>query len=328
LIANNTIGDNTARFAGGVYLLRSDASVSNNLIQLNQANLGGGIYCALGHVSIINNTIVSNIAVQTATTSGFFRGGGGIHVDTFVATIANNFFFANAVTNTNGLPANIYGGAISCASAATPIIVNNTFLANRAAVAAGSVDTGGAIATTSGSSLIANNIFAHGSSGVRIVVPLTNQVVLKNNCAYGNTSYDYLGGPPAANTNGNITVDPLLAGLGDFHLSSNSPCVNAGDLSVVNPQWRDLDGQIRIAGGRVDIGADEVLGASLTCQPLSSGPLQLHVEGMPGGNLVIEATTDFVNWIPITTNSSAPFDFLDPRTNDFTHRFYRALIAP
>ncbi len=46
---------------------------------------------------------------------------------------------------------------------------------------------------------------------------------------------------------------------GDFHITPNSPCVDSGDsLFTPDSQEQDLDGQARLLGGRVDIGADEL----------------------------------------------------------------------
>jgi len=64
--------------------------------------------------------------------------------------------------------------------------------------------------------------------------------------------------PLPANGLGNITNDPLFLNpaAGDFHLQSNSPCINAGYNAYV-PTANDLDGNPRISGGTVDIGAYE-----------------------------------------------------------------------
>src|SRR5207244_648682 len=53
--------------------------------------------------------------------------------------------------------------------------------------------------------------------------------------------------------------DPLFvdAAAGDFHLQTNSPCINAGYNGDV-ATGTDLDGNPRIAGGTVDIGTYEV----------------------------------------------------------------------
>jgi hypothetical protein len=57
---------------------------------------------------------------------------------------------------------------------------------------------------------------------------------------------------------GNINVDPLFVDFanGDLHLQANSPCINAG-LNAAAPPGTDVEGNARIAGGTVDIGAYE-----------------------------------------------------------------------
>ncbi|MHC4733107.1 MAG: choice-of-anchor Q domain-containing protein, partial [Planctomycetota bacterium] len=67
---------------------------------------------------------------------------------------------------------------------------------------------------------------------------------------------------------GNISDEPLFvtpgywdAGHwidGDYHLLTNSPCIDAGDPAYVHaPGETDLDGQPRVIDGRIDMGAYE-----------------------------------------------------------------------
>jgi hypothetical protein len=59
---------------------------------------------------------------------------------------------------------------------------------------------------------------------------------------------------------GNIELDPLFAdpATGDHHLSARSPCVDAGDPAFIAEAGEsDLDGEPRVVGEAVDMGADE-----------------------------------------------------------------------
>lgn len=99
---------------------------------------------------------------------------------------------------------------------------------------------------------------------------------------FGGVGIQYSCSHPLPEGTGNLGEDPLFVvpgsgyGLshtpGDYHLQSNSPCVNRGYndswMSVSgDPRSRDLDGEARIfGGGRVDMGAYEYQ-ASVSCAP-------------------------------------------------------------
>ncbi len=58
---------------------------------------------------------------------------------------------------------------------------------------------------------------------------------------------------------GNISSAPCFvnADNNDFHINNNSLCVNAGDPNGPYTGQTDIDGQLRVIYGRVDMGADE-----------------------------------------------------------------------
>ncbi|MGA2093054.1 MAG: LamG-like jellyroll fold domain-containing protein [Sedimentisphaerales bacterium] len=62
-------------------------------------------------------------------------------------------------------------------------------------------------------------------------------------------------------TNHNICSDPCFVGAdnNDFHISPYSPCIDAGDPCGNYNGEVDIDGDLRVLAGRVDIGADEAL---------------------------------------------------------------------
>ena len=58
---------------------------------------------------------------------------------------------------------------------------------------------------------------------------------------------------------------------------------------------------------------------------LTNGQFQLGFIGVPGSNYVLQATTNFINWIPLTTNQAITnlLNLLDPAASNFPYRFYR-----
>jgi len=109
-----------------------------------------------------------------------------------------------------------------------------------------------------------------------------NSATLKNCIVYfnhGGSGVEYSAGtldyccttPQPALGSGNIAADPLFVDTagGKFHLKTNSPCINAGYNGFLLSAT-DLDGNSRIAGGVVDMGAYEFQGAvapSILSQP-------------------------------------------------------------
>jgi hypothetical protein len=59
-----------------------------------------------------------------------------------------------------------------------------------------------------------------------------------------------------------------------------------------------------------------------------SGRFGFDLHGIAGQTLIVEASTNLVNWTPLTTNTlgDAPLYFSDPNSGGFVQRFYRARL--
>ncbi|MBE7499782.1 MAG: hypothetical protein HS113_05635 [Verrucomicrobiales bacterium] len=283
--------------------LNFEETVDGFTVRDGSAVAGGAMYI-LGTVRIQNNRFVDNVATEP-TVAGLARGGGALYIRNGSSIIANNVFLRNrALSNSRSLPAeggaikisegspsllnNLFrmnaatnafalgvarGGAIAVIGSTRPFVINNTFLANSATALSGTatVEQGGAVSfnvtpeTQPPTSRFLNNLLAYNSSGASFSGGVPR---IAHNLTWGNTRANYELIPDPTGTNGNLSLPPKLVGpYGDPHLASDSPARDAGDTSVVQADWLDLDGKSRVSGDSVDIGADEYDGTVYEIAP-------------------------------------------------------------
>ena len=227
-ITDNVISFNIAHVSsGGICLtVYCSPSVSGNLIEGNFASgPGAGIYCHSRSSPVIaNNYFVENQATEA---------GGGISCwGTSNPEIVNNTLFQNQ--------AGTYGGGICCRDSSSPVITNNTIMENEAST------SGGGLGCLSNSFPVVKNTISREN-----ISPVSPEIYGEPVVTFSNVEGGWAG-------TGNIDADPLFvdAAYGDFHLTCDSPCRDAGDNSAVTEAF-DFEGDPRIADGIVDMGADE-----------------------------------------------------------------------
>lgn len=134
----------------------------------------------------------------------------------------------------------------------------NCAFAGNAAILGGAVSSGAVINCT----IAGNSALIGGGTHGGVA---TNSIVYFNTAAsspeYTNTLFVHSCTRPAPGGDHNITNNPLFAGsaTGNLRLTSSSPCINAGTNAFWMTAARDLDGNTRIAGGIVDMGAYEYI---------------------------------------------------------------------
>ncbi|MEY2428742.1 MAG: hypothetical protein QOJ40_1627 [Verrucomicrobiota bacterium] len=223
VLSNNAITGGGV-YGGGVY---GASGVTNCVLAGNSASgSGGGAYGAtLTGCSISNNIAGTGGGVNSATVKNSLivgnraSSGGG----TFSSTITNCLVARNTAFSGGGS----YGGMVTGSA-----LVSN-------------------VATNSGGGI-------YGGSGAWCY----NSILYYNSAPTGSnnvgTKFDHCCTEPNF-SDGGITNEPLFVDMagGDFHLQSHSPCINSGYNGFVSGGSTDLDGQPRIIGSTVDMGAYE-----------------------------------------------------------------------
>ena len=216
---------------------------------------GGAAYCTLN-----NCTLTGNSAIYPFYSFGAAYGGGA-----YQCTLNNCTLSGNRAENDCGggfVDAPAYGGgAFEC-------ILNNCVLTGNSVSGCHDSLGGGGLGGGAYNCTL-NNCTLTGNSANRFGGGAYSGTL--NNCiVYFNTNGGNYGGglltinyccttPLSTSGVGNITNAPLFVDTNawsNLRLQSNSPCINAGNNSYVT-NATDLDGNPRIAGGTVDLGAYE-----------------------------------------------------------------------
>lgn len=232
-----------------IILTGSSPTIRNCIMTNNHAGCwGGAVCCTNSSPTIINCTISNNFSDDD---------GGGLFIwSNSHPTIVNTVITDNSTT--------VVGGGVAFFGGANASLIGCTIAGNSANFAGG--------------------IWANGATLTSCIVWGNGSDPMGGPSAIVNYS-DIEGGYPGV---GNINADPHFvdAASGDYHLAAGSPCLDAGDptfVPVFNPS--DMDGDPRVMGVDVDMGADEVhspdLDGSGTVNSLDLGALLVQW-GMTG----------------------------------------------
>jgi hypothetical protein len=188
--------------------------------------------CAAGVWAASPTVVVSNCVITGCSA----HNGGGAYSGTLVnCTLSNNYA--------------MYGGGTYYTTLTNCLIINNAAIYTGYAI----YYAGGSLYGTLNNCTLVGNI-----TGGAYYATLNNCISYDNDENYNTCTLNYCCTTPLPAGPGNFTNDPAFMNWtnNDFHLQSNSPCINSGNNSIVS-MLGDLDGNPRIKGGTVDIGAYE-----------------------------------------------------------------------
>jgi hypothetical protein len=258
VLSNCTITSNSAQIdGGGVY----SATLNNCTLSGNSAGQegGGAFSCTLNNCTVSANSAIwgggamygtlNNCTVSGNSASGTSLGistgeGGGVYDATLTDCLVSNNSTA------------IDGGGASYGTLVNCLIVGNRGLQGGGTAGALLVNC-----TVVGNSVSSSQSLTFG--GGSFYDSVVNSILVYNTSSFAGPNYygstlSNCCTAPDPGSGGNITNDPAFVnpGGGNYRLQTNSPCINSGNNGYV-ATTTDLDGNPRIVGGTVDIGAYE-----------------------------------------------------------------------
>jgi len=295
-IAGFTVTNGNGLTGGAVYCSNSSSPLITNCVFINNSSyLGGAIACTNTNTSpkITNCTIKENSALV---------GGGAIYCNGASPNIANSLIIENSAQK---------GAAVYTDNAGNPVIENCTISQNTASSSAGGIYCYQSSNLTANNTIIWANT-APSAAEIQVANSGLETTVQLSYCDVRNPAENIIcdQGCSVIWGSGNIDIDPNFVNPGppyDYHLLKNSPCVDAGGPSFILASGEtDIDGDPRIAGTKVDIGADEVMLA-----------ISVDVKIMPK-ILNLQSNGKWVNCFIILDDGYAPTDVNVPsiRLND------------
>jgi hypothetical protein len=108
---------------------------------------------------------------------------------------------------------------------------------------------------------------------------------------------------------------------------ANAGLVDAGNYTVV---VSNSFGSITSAVAVLTVVLPPVIDPSSGSLGFAGGQFGFDLTGTPGQVVVIEASTDLQQWVPVQTNilGSVPLHFSDPNSSAVPNRYYRAVWLP
>ncbi len=355
-VYNNAIEHNTGTcsepgmFGGGIMLGSGDPTITipyerfvmGNFIRFNKAltngtgqGVGGGLAVFTSPKATIKYNTITHNEVQSNAGMGVRCYGGGVVLQNQngETVFANNYVASNlALPNSIcwGAGVTLWSYAIPC----SPILNNNLIFNNTNADHGGGIYIGGLHLNkprvfnntiTQNSAITGGGVFSNGSNSL-----IKNSIIWNNGTGIYSVGgvdtveySDVQGGWPGLGT-GNINADPMFLDPSNhwFCLHDQSPCVDAGDGSIFDPEDPLNPGFASWpARGTIisDIGA---FGGPFACDwdPIITG----LEKKTPDGELIPSTIKLFQNY-PNPFNPTTTIGFALPQTGFVTLKIYNIL---